>query len=88
MNDANLDPHKGLLKCRLNNFLSHFPDSSGNKRAKCQLHRWARGRGGKEVRGTRIVHCSACSVDLCYPCWRTFHQCANIIEMKEDIAQS
>ena len=88
MNDLSLDPHKGSLKCRLNSFVSHYPQKSGNKRAKCQLHRWARGRSGKEVRGAGVQHCSECQVDLCYACWRIFHEKAQIIEMKEEIAKS
>lgn len=85
--DLSLDPIRGPLRCRLNQYITHFPEASQNKRAKCQLHRWARGRKGKEVR-TQIAHCSSCHVDLCYACWKTFHQCPNIIELKEDIAQS
>lgn len=88
MNNASLDPHKGSLKSRLNKSITHYPQRSKNKRAKCQLHRWARGRDAKEVRGTRVLHCPTCQVDLCYSCWRTFHECVNITEMKEKIAES
>ena len=79
----------GKLKCRLNTYITHSPCPSNNKRAKCQLHRWARGRNEKEVRGGKaVVHCSTCRVDLCFKCWRTFHSCTDIIGMKEQIAKS
>ena len=88
MNDKALDPN-GTLKCRLNNYITHSPCPSTNKRAKCQLHRWARGRGKQEVRGGKmVVHCSVCRVDLCFKCWRTFHSCTDIISLKDEIAES
>ncbi len=88
LNDKSLEPN-GKLKCRLNNYLAHNPCPSTNKRPKCQLHRWARGRGKKEVRGGKmVVHCSVCGVDLCFQCWRTFHMCADVVSLKEQIAES
>ena len=63
----------------------HYPTRPTAKRSKCQLHRWARGRNAKEVRGARMVHCAICKVDLCLDCWRTFHSCANVIELRDEI---
>ena len=88
MNDKGLQPN-GSLKCRLNTYITHSPCPSANKRPKCQLHRWARGRGRKEIRGSKlVVHCSVCRVDLCFKCWKTFHSCTDIISLKEEIAES
>ena len=88
MNDKSIDALTGSLKCRLDSFVLHHPVKSENKRAKCQLHRWARGRDGKEIRGVNVLHCSICRVDLCFSCWRTFHECANLFEKKDEIANS
>ena len=87
MNENALHPN-GVLKCRLNGYLNHYPGPSHSKRAKCQLHRWARGRDGVEVRGKKVVHCSGCNVDLCFKCWRTFHQCTDVVSLKDEIAKS
>ena len=83
-----LHPINGSLKVRLNDFMNHLPVVSQNKRPKCQLHRWARGRDAKEVRGVKVVHCNACNVDLCLSCWKKFHECANLVEIKDEIAKS
>ena len=88
VNEKTLEPN-GALKCRLNTYVTHSPCPSTNKRAKCQLHRWARGRGKKKVRGAKlVVHCLVCRVDLCFKCWRTFHSCTDIIRLKDEIAKS
>ena len=84
-----LHPVKGNLKERLNSALGHHPIVMINDKArhKCQLHRWARGRDGKEVRGKGIMRCSVCSVHLCSACWQTFHECEDIVSKKEKIAK-
>ena len=88
VSEKTLQPN-GALKCRLNNYITHSPCPSTNKRAKCQLHRWARGRDRKDVCGGKlVVHCSVCRVDLCFKCWRTFHSCTDIVSLKDEIDKS
>ena len=89
VNDQSLDPGVGALKCRLDSFSNHFPEHFDDKRAgKCQLHRWARGRKGKEVRNAKVLHCSTCNVSLCSKCWKVFHGEEDLIGKKDDIAKS
>ena len=85
-NDKTLHP-RGKLNCRLNTSVQHFPECSTISRPQCQLHRWARNREGKEVRGA-ILTCSICRVHLCISCFKIFHTEAYIVSKKEDIAAS
>ena len=87
MTDAALDPLQGSMKDRLCRHLSHNPELSGDKRNKCQLHRWTRGRDGTEVRGRNIMKCSTCKVHLCAPCWKLFHECEDLVGQKSRIAR-
>lgn len=89
INDAALDPAVGSLRCRLDAFMSHCPMHFEGKRAgKCQLHRWARERKGKEVRNAKVLYCSGCNVSLCSKCWNIFHNKDNLVAMKNKIAES
>ena len=85
-NDKTLHP-RGKLACRLQHAVQHFPECTTVSRPQCQLHRWARNREGKEVRGS-IVTCSICRVNLCIPCFKTFHTEAYIVGKKDEIAAS
>ena len=44
-----LNPSNGMSSFRLNNSLQHPPKATKSKTSRCQLHIWARGRGGNEV---------------------------------------
>ena len=84
-NEKTLHP-TGKLSCRLNTSVQHFPECSPTtRRRQCQLHRWARGREGKEERGS-ILTCSICRVHLCISCYKLFHAEANIVGKKDEIA--
>ena len=61
----------------LNTAVQHFPEKPNGKRHRCQLHRWARDRRGKEVFAT-VTTCSVCRVNLCLSCYKLFHTEANI----------
>ena len=41
--DANLHSISGKLNLRLNTSVQHLPEKTKAKKAKCALHRWARG---------------------------------------------
>lgn len=89
VNEKTLDPTCGALKCRLDSFSTHYPQHLDKKRAgKCQLHRWARGRDGKEVRNFKVLHCSTCRVSLCSQCWKVFHDVEDVVALKDTIAKS
>ena len=83
-NEKTLHP-TGKLSCRLNTSVQHFLECSPVRRRQCQLHRWARGREGKEERGS-ILTCSICRVHLCISCYKLFHTEANIVGKKDEIA--
>ena len=83
--NESLHPATGNLSCRLNNSVQHLPECPSVKRPICQLHRWARGRDAKEVRGG-IVKCSVCRIHLCISCYKVFHLEASIVEKKDEIA--
>lgn len=84
--DKTLHP-TGKLSCCLNTAVQHFPECTSISRPQCQLHRWARNREGKEVRG-QILTCSICCVNLCVSCFKVFHTEAYIVGIKDDIAAS
>ena len=86
VNDSTLHPNNGKLSCRLNTTVQHFPSKPRVKRARCALHRWARGREGSEVMRD-LNTCTYCQVTLCITCFHTFHKEANLLEMKERIAE-
>ena len=85
-NDKTLHP-TGRLSCRLTTSVQHFPEWPTISRPQCQLHRWARNRQGREVRGA-IVTCSICRVNLCVPCFKIFHTEAYVVGKKKEIAAS
>lgn len=92
VNDSSLHPSHGELICRLNTTVQHFPENKKSKhqkhtRPKCQLHRWARGRKGLEVR-SNILSCDICNVNLCVDCFALFHKEANLVALKSKIAES
>ena len=75
INEKTLDPDKGSLQCRLNHYdLSHCPDPVLPK-ACCGLHRYLNGRanGSEGQCRDKILNCSVCKVNLCVPCFRSFH---------------
>ena len=85
--NANLHPTAGKLNLRLNTSVQHLPEFPKAKKAKCQLHRWARERDGAEVTSS-VVTCSVCRVNLCITCYNIFHKEANIEGKKAAIAAS
>ena len=87
MTDKSLCPMADSMKIRLNKMMGHHLISSKG-RAKCQLHHWARGRSGKEVRGRKVMKCSTCDVQLCDKCWVAFHDTVNLLPEKGKIAKS
>lgn len=85
VDDNTLHPTNGKLSCRLDNSLHHFPEKPTTKRPRCQLHRWARNRQGKEViQG--VSTCLDCQVNLCKDCWKWFHTESCLSDKKEFIA--
>lgn len=87
IDDKTIDPISGTLRRRFNTAVQHFPEKPSGKRARCQLHRWARNREGPEVFAT-VTTCSVCRVNLCLSCYKLFHTEANILGKKKDIARS
>jgi hypothetical protein len=87
VDEKTLHPVKGRLSSRLTTAVQHFPEVPVAKRPRCQLHRWARGRQGKEVM-SNVITCSICRVNLCVPCYNLFHKEANITELKEKIGEA
>ena len=89
VNDKSLNPMSGSLRGRLNSFVHHHPHLDGKKRRKCQLHRWAKGRDAKEVRGMKVGYCERCNVNLCLDgCWKLFHECENVNDLRAAITGS
>ena len=91
VNDKSLHPVNGRLKCRLDVFCDHHPISfkEATRAHRCQLHRWARGRDGKEVRDLTVLYCKTCNVSLCAgECWRLFHSVEDLNSVKETIANN
>lgn len=87
-NDKTLDPKKGLLRFRLNHFANfHCPEKSACKVPSCALHRWLLGRDNESHGQTRnkIVACSVCQVNLCIPCFRTFHAVDDLLSKKDEL---
>jgi len=86
VSDRSLAPG-GALKCRLNRSLSHYPElPTQKKRPKCALHRWACGRASGDVR-SNVFLCSCCRVCLCIQCFRLFHEEAELVSKKDEIAK-
>jgi len=73
VNDLTLHPTKGALRQRLDHLgCFHCPVLSKCRSPSCALHRCVLGREGGQTR-EKIVSCSICQVNLCIPCFRTFH---------------
>ena len=73
ISERSLHPDHGSISCRLNHFdVFHCPDPVDVGRPSCGLHRYLYGRENGQCRD-RIVNCSVCNVNLCIPCFRTFH---------------
>ena len=91
MTDAALDPLKGAYVMRLDKSIPHNPidvcDEAKGKRQKCQLHWWARSWDGKEIKGKNVMKCSVCNVFLCTDCWSIFHEKANVVAERQNIAR-
>jgi len=91
VNDNSLDPHKGALRSRLNHLDNfHCPEEPTCKIPSCALHRWLFGRANDSHGQTRnkIVACSLCQVNLCIPCFRTFHTVADMQSAKQELMSS
>jgi len=88
VNDNSLDPHKGALRSRLNHLANfHCPKEPTCKIPSCALHRWLLGRSNESHGQTRnkIVTCTLCQVNLCIPCFRTFHTVADLQSQREEL---
>ena len=90
VNKNALDPTSGVLKQRLDHFGKfHCPIPSESKKPSCALHRFLLGRDAGTCSQTRgkIVTCEECHVNLCIPCFRTFHTVKDIVGEKENLAR-
>lgn len=83
VSDKALDPHRGALSCRLNTTVQHFPQKPNSKSKRCALHRWARGKTGKEIQAN-VMMCGHCRVQLCIECFSLFHREAFLTKKKVD----
>ena len=76
-----LSPNRGALKKRLDTSLHHIPVPPTFWKV-CQLHRWASLEKNKlkSPVGARsgLMHCKACSVNICLHCWEMYHTCADL----------
>ena len=76
--DASLDPKKGSLCIRLDRNKDHFPEQVTSKNSKCQLHHWL----SKDRVRSQLMRCNTCHVTLCLNCFKSFHVCENLTELK------
>ena len=91
VNDKTLHPENGSLRLRLDHYgVFHCAIAPHSKRPACQLHRWAIGReiGSHGQMRDNIVCCSACHVNLCPQCFKTFHTVADLPSNKDIVAKS
>jgi hypothetical protein len=72
----------GSLKFRLQQQLGHFPSCRCNKNSRCLLHGWAESRKEGE-----LMLCETCNVHLCIDCFSIFHTCANLVDIKKELAK-
>ena len=78
---AALHPISGSLNVRLNTAIQHLPVHITTKKSRCQLHRWARGRGkGAQSVMSGVIMCSVCRVSLCVKCYNIYHKVANVVD--------
>ena len=87
ISQKSLHPSNGKLKCRLSTSVQHIPEKPITRKPRCQLHRWARDRGGGEVMAG-VIRCTICQVDLCIDCFQLFHKEGNLVSKKNQIAAS
>ena len=87
INKRLLGSSNGLLKIRLyHSSVQHWPqEATGKKR--CQLHRWARDRGGASVM-KGVMKCSVCQVILCLTCYNLFHKETDFIAKINEISKN
>ena len=72
--EQTLNPYDGLLRCRLDNKLSHLPEKSTKIDPQCQLHYYFY----KKKMKAQILKCSSCNVTLCVGCYKLFHEVPSI----------
>ena len=69
-----LDPYQGVLRCRLDDTLSHLPIKNDKPENSCQLHYWLE----KSKYRAQLLRCPTCCVTLCVDCYKYFHETAII----------
>ena len=69
-----LNPYTGALRCRLNHQLNHLPVPNDKRENNCQLHYMA----NKTKVRAQLMKCPTCNVTLCLPCYKSFHEVANL----------
>ena len=89
LTDSSLHPDTGALRARLDHFgCFHSPIPSANKHPSCALHRYVLGRDNPSAQTRqKIVCCTTCHINLCIPCFNTYHSVADIAGSKSDLAK-
>ena len=81
-NSKSLSATDGVLNMRVDTLMNHMPVPPPGKTTRCQLHVWAQREKchGANMppppgaRGKHVMHCEACNVNVCLPCWELFHE--------------
>ena len=81
MTDKTLAENSKLSIRRLDSSLDHLPVPAKDN-ARCSLHRWVGVETEKDV-----CFCSACNVNLCHKCYKSFHVTTDIVGMKERVRE-
>ena len=77
--DRSLDPYTGSLRCRMDTRLNHLPEENDKDEGSCQMHYWK----DKSKYRKQLLKCAACQVTLCVKCYKTFHDTADLMNLKE-----
>ena len=84
--DKSLHPITGSLSQRLEESKPHWPITTVNLAASCQLHRWA--LGGNKKKRAYLIDCSYCKVTLCSVCFVPFHTNPQLVDAKKKYGNS
>ena len=82
--DKSLHPITGSLSRRLEESKPHWPITTANLAASCQLHRWE--LGGKKKKRAYLIDLSCCKVTLCANFFVPFHTNPQLVDAKRSMA--
>ena len=69
----------GSLRFRLSTHWQIFSAEYKKNKSRSWLHQWYQKRDGREVM-SRVMTFSICGVNICFPCFTTFHKEENITD--------